>query len=718
MSDRPSPHQSDIEWDSQGQPVSTHFDDVYFSKDNGLAETEYVFLVHNQLAQRFQNLGAQHFTIAETGFGTGLNFLAAWRLWKNGKTTSPSTSTEQHLHFISVEKYPLAKQDLQRALSLWPELHYFSEQLIEQYPETITGFHRLFFSDNVSLTLIFDDAIHGFHSLLGCLHPISNAPQWSGVDAWFLDGFAPAKNPDMWSETLFNTMAALSKPTTTLATFTAAGIVKNGLRNAGFTIQKTKGYGRKRDMVIGQYAPENLPQDHTSDGESKPSPSPNTTHSKSSGVKYDNAPWMLIDNLQATPLSETIAVIGGGIAGCHIAYALAQKGYKVKLFEQHQALAQGASGNTQGVVYAKLSASNEPQGEFNLFSLLFAQRFYQAFWKAHPHDGQQCGVLQLSLNDSQKQQHQQIAQRLANNSNDSNHSHNVLSYLEPSEASTLANTTIPYPCLFFPKAGWLNPATLCHWLCNHTNIDLIYNKHIKSIERENSQWKLQYADDYEQFHTVVITNANDAKQFTQTSHLPTKKIRGQVTHYPDKATSTELKTVVCGKGYIAPSYHHTHCLGASFNLGSDNLDLTRDDHANNLAHIRQQAPKLLSDIEEQLESPENLDTLGGKVGFRCTTPDYLPIVGAVPIEVAMQERFKKLKHDAKHHFDEQGEYYPNLYVSLGYGSRGLAYSPLCSEYLASLINGSPPPLPMDLSHRLNPARFIIRDLIRSNDGKR
>ena len=219
-----------LDWDEYGQPLSNVFGDVYFSRANGLDETRHVFLQHNQLQERWgQLIPGNTFVIAETGFGSGLNFLAAWDLWLK---VAPVTS---QLHFVSVEKFPLRKTDLIRALGLWPELTFLSEQLVAAYPCIVgQGFHRLSFMDGrIKLTLIINDAAEGFAQLLASPDPIHSLHSVK-VDAWFLDGFAPAKNPQMWSEDLFSRIRLLSNAGTTAATFSAAAPVKKGLKFAGF----------------------------------------------------------------------------------------------------------------------------------------------------------------------------------------------------------------------------------------------------------------------------------------------------------------------------------------------------------------------------------------------------------------------------------------------------------------------------------------------------
>lgn len=686
----------DIHWNDQGQPISTHFDDIYFSTENGLEETRYVFLQQNHLQQRFSALDNNDtFIIAETGFGTGLNFLATCELWQN------TANKEAKLHFISVEKFPLEKKSVQRALNLWPELADYSNALIAQYPITLTGFHRIFLGHDITLTLIFNDAITGFNELFANPGGFDTTPQtarqWQGVDAWFLDGFAPSKNPDMWTEDLFVTMAKLSKDNTSLATFTSAGVVKRGLSHAGFFLKKIAGYGHKREMITGQFTQKN------------PSVTPAITLPKNThgDYTYQTNSWAMIHRYTPTPRHQPIAIIGGGIAGCHTAYALARKGYQVTLFEKNDSLASQTSGNAQGIVYAKLSATQEPQGDFNRYCLLYAQQFYQQYWQECNADGgEQCGLLQLSSTDKLYQSHQKIAEHFGKHPNYVNH-------LSATEASRTANTTIEHPGLFFPQSGWIHPHQLCQWLSHHERITVIPNTTITGINKVDDNWQLSTTSNQPTtpslFHTVIIANAQDALAFEQTSELPINRVRGQVTHYPVNDESIKLRTAICGKGYIAPATN-THCIGASFNLGVTDTSIRPDDHLHNLQKVAQQTPDL---IDNTLLTHEQYRTLTGRVGFRCVTPDYLPIVGGVPITKIIKQEYQILKKNAQTVVEQAGSYHSNLYVNIGHGSRGLAYTPLCSEILASLIHGEPPPVPQALLQKLNPTRFIIRQLIRS-----
>lgn len=700
MSDQPTHiEHAQLDWDDEGQPLSRAFGDVYFSRANGLEETRHVFLKHNQLAERFAE--SPLFCIGETGFGSGLNFLAAWQLWNQ---TAAQTA---RLHFVSTEKYPLSKIDLTRALALWPELADLAQALIEQYPVfTGKGFHRLMFAGGrVTLTLIIDDAAQGFAQLLASQHP-DFARSGTQIDAWFLDGFAPAKNPQMWSPELFNALGWLSHQGTTAATFSAAGIVKQGLRSAGFEVRKVPGFGRKREMVSATFHA--IPNTQISDEEPTP-------HTNTFPRHAYTTPWALVRNREQ-PANQTAIVIGGGLAGCHTARALAQRGWQVTLIERQAALAQGASGNPQGVLYAKLSPKQEPLAAFNLASLQFAIRHYADFWSPREDSsidatriGTACGVLQLAHTAAEQALHEQLRPIFGD-------AEPLVRFVSQDEASQLAGVAVDYSGLYFPQAGWLNPARLCAALVDHPNIRIEYQATAAHLIKGDTGWQVHTQEhEVARAAVVIVANARDTLQFAQTHHLPLKAIRGQVSYLPATLTSQMLKTVICSEGYIAPACRIdegslAHCTGATFNLKDTETTLRARDHQTNLLHLREYLPALAKDW-----GALNAEALMGRVAFRCATTDYLPVVGPAPMLENFLQDYAPLRKDARAFVPVAGHYWPGLYVNLGHGSRGLAYTPLCAELLAAHICEEPLPLARDLVQALQPARFIIRNLQRNRD---
>ena len=212
---------ADLDWTQGPVPISTRFDDPYYSLDNGLAETTHVFLTGNDLPTRF----TPGFTIAELGFGTGLSLLATWAAWEHSGQTTPLT-------FTSFEAWPLHASDMARALQAFPELADWADRLLDRWQEGGT-----IKFDTLHLNVVTGDARQ-------------TLPQWPGrADAWFLDGFSPAKNPELWGDDLMGQVARHTNKGGTLATYTAAGFVRRGLTGAGFDVTRTKGYGRKRHMT-------------------------------------------------------------------------------------------------------------------------------------------------------------------------------------------------------------------------------------------------------------------------------------------------------------------------------------------------------------------------------------------------------------------------------------------------------------------------------------
>ena len=233
-----------IHFNDNGTPISEQFDDIYFSNSDGLKESHYVFLQHNQLPERWQAWpSSKTFHIAETGFGTGLNFLATWSAW----LTSGAYKAGVKLSFTSFEKYPLSKADLIKAHAVWPDLNALTSELDQSYPEQLTKDTQFILADGaIELNIIFGDVNDRISQLAFSTE--------NKVDAWFLDGFAPSKNPEMWTQHLFNNMARLAAKNASVATFTAAGFVRRGLIEAGFDMKKAKGFGYKRDMICGVIA--------------------------------------------------------------------------------------------------------------------------------------------------------------------------------------------------------------------------------------------------------------------------------------------------------------------------------------------------------------------------------------------------------------------------------------------------------------------------------
>lgn len=679
-----------LSWQHGDVPQASSYQDIYFSTEQGLAETRYVFLQHNQLEARWQQLSRNSvFCIGETGFGSGLNFLAAWQLWRK---VAPADAS---LHFISVEKHPLTRMDLQRALSAWPELTDLAQSLIEQYPLPIAGQHLLYFDNHrVTLQLLFGDGYEGFEQLRSSNHPRWQSHNVAAIDAWFLDGFTPAKNPALWDDKLLSVIADLSATGSTLATFTAAGNVRRSLTAAGFDINKARGH-RKREMLYGTFS-----------GSSEPA-NPSTT------VKGVKAPWSVNPQLltgSKPTKTRHVAIIGGGLAGATSAFAMARRGWQVSLIEREPGLAQAASGNPQGMLYTKLSPEPGTLNRFTLSSYLHALRYYRQLLKdgwLEDQPGTQhlnfCGVLQLASTDKELKLYRQLQSVFAELPE-------LVQFVDAAQASAIAAIELRHPGLFYPQAGWVSPPRLCRALTKHANIKNHFGSDIQTLTYDDNQWQL-VSNTGQSFNAdaVIIANSRDAQRFSQTAHLPLKTIRGQITLLPSTSALAPLQTVLCHEGYLTPVIGGQHNIGATFDNNDCDTELRSDDHRRNLISLQRALPQL-SEGFNQL-NPEQLQ---GRAGLRCTSPDYMPIAGAVPEQAHFFSDYAQLSKNAHTDIASAGRYYPNLYLNVGHGSRGLTSTPLCSEIIASMLNREPPPLARNMMQALNPARFIIRDLIRNN----
>jgi tRNA 5-methylaminomethyl-2-thiouridine biosynthesis bifunctional protein len=648
-----------LDWDEQGLPRSRVFDDVYFSNQSGLEETRYVFLEQNGLRERFAALPAGgRLVIGETGFGTGLNFLCAWQLFEQQAVAGA------RLHFVSVEKYPLSTPDLQRALALWPELKPFADQLLAHYVAIHQGFQRLVLDNGrVTLTLLIGDALE-------------QLPQLDArIDAWFLDGFAPAKNPDMWTAELFAELARLAAPGSTISTFTSTGWVRRLLNAAGFKMKRTPGIGHKWEILRGVFL--GWPEETAAPVAAKP--------------------WFA--RPMPAPGERHALVIGAGLAGCATAASLAARGWQVSLLERHDALAQEASGNPQGVLYLKLSAHGTALSQLIVSGFGYTRRLLEHLQRGV--DWDDCGVLQLAFNAKEAQRQAQLAQAFPED---------LLHTLDQEQARLRAGVDLQWGGLFYPEGGWVHPPALCTWQAAHSGIRILTHHDVLQLRREQGHWQAWDGDRLlASAPTVVLAGAADIKRFDFSSDLPLKRIRGQITRLPQTTESQELSTVVCAEGYIAPARLGEHTLGASFDFNNDDLTPTAAEHAGNLHMLEEISMDLVARLGADTLRPE---TLEGRAAFRCTSPDYLPIVGPLADREAFADAYVSLGKDARQTPDIPCPWLEGVYVNSGHGSRGLITAPLSGELLAAWLDDEPLPLPRAVAEACHPNRFALRRLIR------
>ncbi|WP_108445196.1 bifunctional tRNA (5-methylaminomethyl-2-thiouridine)(34)-methyltransferase MnmD/FAD-dependent 5-carboxymethylaminomethyl-2-thiouridine(34) oxidoreductase MnmC [Halomonas denitrificans] len=647
-------------------PHSAAFDDVYFSRHDGRAETEHVFLHANRLPARFAEWQeARPFVIGETGFGTGLNMLCAWACFD---AHSPPTA---RLHLVSTEKFPLAREDLARALAAWPDLAERAARLVAQWPEPVAGVHRLWLDERVTLDLHFGDTTERLERLDG------------RVDAWFLDGFAPSKNPEMWRPELFAALAARSRPGATLATFTCAGVVKRGLAAAGFAWRKVPGFGRKREMLAGEIvAP---PEDR----------------------RRAATPWFTPPAARA---ARHVAVVGAGIAGASVAAALARRGVAVTLLDR-EGPGSGGSGNEQGALYVKLAADTNPQSRVYLAGLLHSRRLLEALdpertlWSP-------CGVLQLAMSDREQARQTRF---LAHHPLPGRVVHGV----SAEEASRLSSTPIEHGGLHYPEAGWVRPAALCRRLAATPGVTC-RRAEVVGLTPGDDGWTLALGEGKGERLTadqVVIATAALANRFAQTAALPLQPVRGQVSRLALPEGAPTLDRVVCAGGYVPPPLDGTLTFGATFAPNRDETAVHEADHAANLAELEATLPTFVAALREAGAALEPA-TLEGRAAVRAASPDKSPYAGPVPLAEAWAADYALLAKDATRVPETPGRHHEGLWISAAHGSRGLASAPLCAELIASRICDEPLPLEAPLVDHLHPGRRLIRDLIQGKPPTR
>lgn len=548
-------------------PISTQFGDVYFSKDNGLKETRHVFLAGNELDQRLAALGDHsYFCVAETGFGTGLNILALLQLWQQVRPDNHS-----HLHAISVEKYPLSKADLCRALAAWPELSELSTQLIAQYPHAIAGCHRINFPEQrFSLDLWLGDAQEVFPHLA----------KTHRVDAWFLDGFAPSCNPELWEENVLDHIVRLSDVGTTFASFSVAGVLKRGLKKHGIQISRPRGFGHKREMLKAIW----------------PSTQLETT----------------LPSLGHQQRQQRVAVIGAGVAGLHVAWAFAQRHHVVDLFDQHAPIS-AASGNPLALLNPKLCPIEQSAEHLMTLSWQYALNHYSHFTGFRT-----LNAYQVALKNSE------ALLALAEQYPDG-----IL------QADTAAATplTTQFPSLCLKQAGAIEPAQLAQQILAHPNIQFYPVKitAIQSTAEQPDQWQLNHDTaqsatlplaGFSGYDHVIVCCAKASAELLGEHYPKLKPIRGQVSWLNNAHATLPLTQAFSYGGYCMQLNAQQLILGASFYPGREDEQVLLEDHVHNYELIHSIAP----DYAKKLAPVEQWQ---GRASVRAQTPDYLPLLGPV-----------------------------------------------------------------------------------------
>lgn len=625
-----------LAFDEAGTPFSPVYGDVYHSAESGPGQAQHVFIGGNRLPRRWAH--ARVFTILETGFGLGLNFLATWREWR----ADPARC--ERLHFVSIEKHPFDRAALATLHRRYPEFAPLARQLQDAWPPLVAGMHRLHFEDGrLTLTLAFADAAE-------------LAPRLRlSADAIYLDGFAPRLNQEMWAPQLLRRLARLARPGATVATYSSAAAVRQALEAAGFAMEKCPGFGRKREMLRGSYAPRR-PQPAAS--------APGTRHA---------------------------IVIGAGIAGAAIGECLARRGWRIDLIESRALPAAQAPARYAGVFHPHVSRDDCLLSRATRNGFLYAIRH----WLALEQSGQallwaRSGVLQLS-GDPEREQRMLAALATLGFPAD------FARYLERGEAEALAGCSLSGGC-WFSGAGWIRPLSLiaAQLAAAGPALSAHFGVRVQSIARSGDLWQALAADGrlIAAAPVLVLANSNDTTRLAPLAQ-PLQQIRGQVSYLPAAALNAP-RIVLTGAGYVLPPSDGIVVTGSTYDRGNDDPEPQVQGHAANLARLAQMLP--------QARVQADAAKLEGAVGFRCAAPDHLPLVGAVPDVNAV--RLRKLGLAGAQLADLPR--CAGLYCASAYASRGLVWAALAGELLASQIEGEPLPLEGALADAMDPGRFVLK----------
>ena len=640
----------EIEWHDGIVPYSERFEDTYYSRQDGLAEAHHVFLEGTNLPEAWQ--GRRIFVVGETGFGTGLNFLATWRLWRK------TASADARLHYLSVEGFPLSVKALERAHSFWPELESYAKNLRGVYPPIHPGFHRVWLDrGQVALTLLMGDAAAVLREAE------------AQVDAWFLDGFAPARNPSMWSANVMVEVARLSAPLARLSTFTASSQVRRNLERVGFSVEKKSGFGAKREMLTARFT------------------GPST-------VSYV-PPWYRVPERAD---ARSVGVLGAGIAGGAVAHAVARRGREVVLVDRRDAVAGEASGNPGALVTPRLDT-----GDTN------AAHFHARAYRMALASIEECELSWLSRGVLRPLAEAEAAWCAHIMASQAGLWLGAIKALEAEEATRKAGVSISDACLFVPSAGVLRPADFAMGLADNA---VFMGAHaIMRLETQGNSWLMRDVDDRAVTETdiAVIAAGHASRDHGQVEWLQLEPVLGQLSIVPATLRSRELALSVLRGGYVTPAFSGHHIVGATqTRTGIDPrlwpVPVTFEGHLENLAG----SPVTLDGIFGETAVGDWL----GRAGLRSSTSDRLPAVGAVVDPARFRQAYGRLRHGPKGRFPPLPPLHNGLYVLTGLGFRGVMTAPLAAEILASQMFGEPWPVERDVALGVSPNRFLVRALMR------
>lgn len=676
-----------------GIPFNPEFDDIYFNADDAIGQSEYVF---NSVFDEIWNKKGE-FNVLETGFGAGLNFLCAFKRFKN---------SDKFLNFVSIEKAPIAKEDLAKIYANFSELADVSGELLDAYPPLIHGVHRLNLAPNVTLTLCFGDVAEVLDELS------------FNADAVFMDGFAPAKNEAMWSEQVCAKIANLCALGAAVCTYSASGALKRALQNSGFKVNLLKGYGKKREMLRAKFTGE-----RQAEGEI----------------------WFSRFDPAARIVPKTALVIGGGVAGCVCAFKLRERGLDVTIAEKRGDIALNGSGNHCGILMPLITKPTVNLGRMHMNAFLQAARFYERNLGAE--EIEFCGATDYAYEQKTLERFYEWREFDADNG-----------------VFELKFEDEPYASAFIFNGAKARPRKMCK--AASTGIKTLLNCEFTGFEvLEGGAVRAHFKDGQSiDADVLVLAIGSESMELFADYDIRLSSVRGQVTHI---APAVWTSAPFSAKGYVCPPAEGVQVIGATYdrNLFLDeprssddeknladvaeflgdkfaenerlNLNIGRDGDAENADRLEvnkggvnlskiMDLPAKTADSPAQTNSasnltapknnlniaaqiPQNIRIVGSKVGYRSYSGDRFPLIGRLYDEDFYKDTYKSLLW-TKSKSNPHPKYVPNVYVSTAHGSRGLCTAVLGAELIRDLIFDRPLCIEKSLFDELHLARFLVRKL--------
>lgn len=617
----------------QDRLLHTGYDDVYFNPAGGLAESAHVFLGGNRLPQRFSALApGAVFTIGEAGFGTGRNFLATWDSFRQH---APAGA---RLVYHAFEAQPLPFPTAARAVAAFAPLRARMGALAPSWPLSIPGCAPVWTGDpGVTLRVWVGDILDGL------------AEADFRADAWFLDGFMPSQNPEMWSRAVLSAVARRTRPGGTLATYTAAGHVRRGLQEVGFAPQRVPGFNGKLHMLTATRTD---------------APAPSAPETKP--PRYPPAPLR--------PVQRAV-VIGAGIAGSSAARALAEDGAEVVVVEA-EGVASGASGNPLGLVQPLPNLGGNPVGDW--YSRAFVWTRALAARLGLPWDP--AGVTRHAPSDKRRARIDRLLTELGWD-------------------GVLAPAADPSAAMDIHHAAIVEPVTWCRRLLQHPRITTHAPERVTGLRPDGGRWSVETDRGLRGgFDAVVLANSAAARALT--GGLPLRWVRGQLGWVASTEASRSQQRALCHDGYLLPARDGAHLLGATYHPDDTTLSWREADWATLLGKVRANLPAVWAALEG---APERL---GGRVALRGVTPGRLPFVGPAIRPDAISAAWREHGGGSRPWFGPEG-LRAGVWCTVGHGSRGLSSGPFAAAVLSAMMRGAPMPLPARLAEAVHPSRAHI-----------